>query len=363
MKHNKIMARVQTFNICAFCEKPMGTGDGRKQSKEHVLGDKRIERLGLSEYKMHQKLHRGTWQMVADKPKAKNFWHKGVCTDCNNVWMSRLEVEADPIIVGLVRHELAPYDLTEGQRETLSRWVLKTCGAAFLSRHLETKSFPVSHYNLAFRQVWPEGAVAFVCYMRPGSKNVIPAISGFAQRYGVGPVDGSSNANEDKAGKFYTFIAGYGDVGIGIAYANPRLGSAVLLKDIHHPFWVSRTAPGRISPDLRPIHMFDDPQPIGHNSLNTILHSVGITSDPPDIPFPQLPFPGQPFFHDNPEMRLEENNQWFWHLLELKVIGKTLGNISEEEFTRRLTDEAASVYRRSPPLPFLMPLQTQQIGL
>jgi hypothetical protein len=63
-----------------------------------------------------------------------------VCSGCNNGWMSRLESQAMPLILSLMRAERSVLVLTDGERKTLSRWAVKT---AFMITTSEITKFPM----------------------------------------------------------------------------------------------------------------------------------------------------------------------------------------------------------------------------
>jgi hypothetical protein len=58
--------------------------------------------------------------------KLNTFTTRQVCARCNNGWMSRLEDQAKPIILPLMRQERSILMLTDDERRTLSRWAAKT---------------------------------------------------------------------------------------------------------------------------------------------------------------------------------------------------------------------------------------------
>jgi hypothetical protein len=66
------------------------------------------------------------------------FGSKKVCRDCNNGWMSRLESEAKPLILGLMHQKTHLLGLTDEARVTLSRWAVKT---AFMISVVQTLQF------------------------------------------------------------------------------------------------------------------------------------------------------------------------------------------------------------------------------
>jgi hypothetical protein len=85
-----------------------------------------------------------------------------VCSRCNSGWMSRLENQAKPLILSLMKAERSVLMLTDDERKTLSRWAVKT---AFLITTSETTKFPMPWevlYGLGRdEEVGPERCVVF----------------------------------------------------------------------------------------------------------------------------------------------------------------------------------------------------------
>ncbi len=63
-----------------------------------------------------------------------------VCFRCNGGWMSRLENQAKPLILSLMKGERSVLVLTDDERRILSRWAVKT---AFLITTSEATKFPM----------------------------------------------------------------------------------------------------------------------------------------------------------------------------------------------------------------------------
>lgn len=70
--------------------------------------------------------------------KLNRFGSKKVCCVCNNGWMSRLESEAKPLILGLMHQKTTILALTDEARQALSRWAVKT---AFMVAVVQTLKF------------------------------------------------------------------------------------------------------------------------------------------------------------------------------------------------------------------------------
>src|ERR1700722_2482795 len=85
-----------------------------------------------------------------------------VCSRCNSGWMRRLENQAKPLILSLMKAERSVLVLTDDERKTLSRWAVKT---AFLITTSETTKFPIPWevlYGLGWdEEAGPERCVVF----------------------------------------------------------------------------------------------------------------------------------------------------------------------------------------------------------
>lgn len=85
--------------------------------------------------------------MVSGSSHAAGSMLEGrVCDRCNGGWMSRLEVEARPIVLPLVNGAREPQALTESERGVLSRWVSKTLYVLSTSTRARL-NVPVGHFR------------------------------------------------------------------------------------------------------------------------------------------------------------------------------------------------------------------------
>ena len=86
----------------------------------------------------------------------------GICKDCNNGWMSSLEVEAMPLLINLFKNETSVVDLNQSQRFTIARWAMKT---ALTLNHSSNflKSVPKAHFSHLYSHptTLPENVVVF----------------------------------------------------------------------------------------------------------------------------------------------------------------------------------------------------------
>jgi hypothetical protein len=109
---------------------------------EHIIPGWLASEIELPGVKLNHFLH--------DEDKSENtllrshglntFATRQVCSGCNNGWMSRLENEAKPLFLPLMRLERSIFVLTENERRILSRWAVKT---AFLIAASYTDKFPL----------------------------------------------------------------------------------------------------------------------------------------------------------------------------------------------------------------------------
>ena len=84
-----------------------------------------------------------------------------VCFRCNGGWMSRLENQAKPLILSLMKVERSVLMLTDDERRILSRWAVKT---AFLITTSETTKFPMP-WEVLYALGRDEGAGPERCYV------------------------------------------------------------------------------------------------------------------------------------------------------------------------------------------------------
>jgi hypothetical protein len=90
------------------------------------------------------------------------FKRRGPCKKCNETWMSKLEEETKPILIGLVQGSSSP--INRKQTKVLSQWIfLKFCVYAFQDkeiwcvsesdrrRFMESRTIPKQFYAWVFR--------------------------------------------------------------------------------------------------------------------------------------------------------------------------------------------------------------------
>lgn len=112
------------MKICAFCGKPGG-------SVEHIIAQWLIERMGATGFPI-QVAHRKQGGVKLRPPHGlKSYTSKAVCNECNNGWMSQLEVWFQRNMGMLVEPtwpKFAREVLKEAMKEKgmLARWALKT---------------------------------------------------------------------------------------------------------------------------------------------------------------------------------------------------------------------------------------------
>jgi hypothetical protein len=101
---------------------------GEVVTLEHALPQwlaKEIELPGVSlKHFLHDETK--TEDKLLRSYKLNTFGSKKVCDVCNNGWMSRLETEAKPYILELMHQKTSILSLSDGARQILSRWAVKT---------------------------------------------------------------------------------------------------------------------------------------------------------------------------------------------------------------------------------------------
>lgn len=106
---------------CIFC-------GGKPLTKEHIFADwlqKHLPKTGLLNHDQWHKVYSAPYETNEEFIKRSGEPHSGrikcVCADCNNGWMSSLQVDAKPILLPLIGAE--PIQLFRRQKAILSTWV------------------------------------------------------------------------------------------------------------------------------------------------------------------------------------------------------------------------------------------------
>ena len=129
---------------CICCTRELS---GNK-SREHVIPQWLLQEIGLEEETFYQKVIRKSDEQVVDKRQhaASAFVLGGVCTSCNNGWMSDLENRARPLLHSLIAGDRTVVGLNESERKLLSFWACKTAYAMSYAG-LHKQPVPVDHFR------------------------------------------------------------------------------------------------------------------------------------------------------------------------------------------------------------------------
>ena len=121
-----------------------------RESREHVFSRWLLERFGSLNLVMGLARHlsNGTNPSVRREYRLDSFKLKKICESCNNGWMSKLESDAKPLILGLISKELAIEALSDDERCLLARWAGKT---AIIESHAVGAECPID--ARFFRQI------------------------------------------------------------------------------------------------------------------------------------------------------------------------------------------------------------------
>lgn len=111
-------------------------------SKEHVFSHWLLDELQYLDAPigLFRALGDGSSKQERVAIKLDSFKLKRVCEACNNGWMSRLEVIAKPIILGLINGARTLAALDEEERRILAKWAGKT---AIIESHAVGAESPV----------------------------------------------------------------------------------------------------------------------------------------------------------------------------------------------------------------------------
>jgi hypothetical protein len=93
----------------------------------------------------------GTYKIYSNVDQKRTFSglvNGNVCEICNNRWMSVLENKAKALLVGLISKQKNLLGLSEGQRQLLAHWTIKTL-YAFNSAYAMSVPVPESHHRQA----------------------------------------------------------------------------------------------------------------------------------------------------------------------------------------------------------------------
>ncbi len=168
----------KTFMRCRFCN---GEISGRERTNEHIVPDWLLKHLGISDLELFP-THLG---MNADgsepefisleefdadnlkvksqrKHAAKNLLLGGICANCNNGWMSRLEAECKDSLLSLIDKECSLDKLMPKDKFKIARWATKTAYCLNAGSNY-FKIVPDEHFRLLFSQpkLLPKGCAVF----------------------------------------------------------------------------------------------------------------------------------------------------------------------------------------------------------
>jgi hypothetical protein len=113
-------------NSCLFCDR---SGAGIL-SNEHVIPRWLLDHLDLPEDdKLFQGVSSSKTNELITSPRIHssfNFVQGHVCQECNNGWMSRLEVLAKPLLVPLIDGQRKIEELSASESAIIAKWTTKT---------------------------------------------------------------------------------------------------------------------------------------------------------------------------------------------------------------------------------------------
>jgi hypothetical protein len=108
---------------CLFCGKELA----RVRAREHVFPRWLLNELNIGEEPINPTQFRPSGEVVSTREHLlENLQEGRVCATCNNGWMSKLEVDARPLLRPLMEGTGPVTDLTQEERAVVARWAVKT---------------------------------------------------------------------------------------------------------------------------------------------------------------------------------------------------------------------------------------------
>lgn len=166
------------MGTCLICDRLMvgtyhPTSNPEGRAKEHAIPKWLQKELGLLRFVTDETLRRPAQEIVAGtgmrrmavqapprRMVLEQRQHGGICGKCNGGWMSSLENDTIPILTPLVRGEGTISELSDAQRRTLARWMLKTAFVLNTSEQA-TQFVPTSFIHDVREGRLPDGVTLF----------------------------------------------------------------------------------------------------------------------------------------------------------------------------------------------------------
>lgn len=128
---------------CVGCDVELSGG---LATREHALAQWLADEIELPGVNLKQYLHDEdrTEDDLLRSHGLNNFAIKIVCANCNGGWMSRLENQARPFLLGLINQRSALRDLPPDGRLVVSRWAVKT---AFMILSIQSSKYELPWYR------------------------------------------------------------------------------------------------------------------------------------------------------------------------------------------------------------------------
>jgi hypothetical protein len=109
---------------CVFCQTTLTNAN---RSKEHVIPQWLQRARNLSTEMLSTGFADSNAVNIKRRIGLDNFLAGKVCSNCNNGWMSQLEVENMTLLLDIIDNKMTLGILSDDQRLSLAKWALKTC--------------------------------------------------------------------------------------------------------------------------------------------------------------------------------------------------------------------------------------------
>lgn len=149
---------------CVFCDTVL-TKENR--SKEHILPQWLLDFLNIRKVEIQPTHFSNIGVTLSTRQHTLDGLLAGqICKECNNGWMSNLELSVMPILKPLMLGKTTIIQLNDNERQIISRWTAKTA-FALNSASNYLKNVPLQHYQ----------------YIKLNNENLPNNISTFGQQH------------------------------------------------------------------------------------------------------------------------------------------------------------------------------------
>lgn len=172
--------------MCGFCGEPIGAGT---RSREHLIKKAWLRELGHLQTNMPSDHVSGaTGKIISSRlATADKLQAGGVCEDCNNGWMERMDAPISDAMLSMARGLTCPLHYSYDIQRQIARWIFRT-GCTYRLMNLKLKELISAETRKALINpaYTPSGLTAFFLSYPPGKKELGTALIQNWEAYGKG---------------------------------------------------------------------------------------------------------------------------------------------------------------------------------